>query len=165
MLQLLLNPNPMLSPLRQSPKHPSKTNHNTSARRLEDKLDAKFLENLTVSIRMAEPQGKKAALLYPALLCWPDGSESIFMEGKLVNDRRLLSCQILFGFQPWAGVLRQSGFSQVQPPGSGLDYGARLQGANPSQECSPFDPREDLERQPAKHYLECPVSAKTIPAL
>ena len=58
-------------------------------RRLEDKLDAKFLDNVTVNIRMGEPHNnKKHALLYPALVCWPAGtSESIFNVSKLIVDR------------------------------------------------------------------------------
>ena len=58
-------------------------------RRLEDKLDAKFLDNISVSIRMGEPHSnKKHALLYPALVCWPAGtSENLFEGSKLVVDR------------------------------------------------------------------------------
>ena len=58
-------------------------------RRLEDKLDAKFLFNNTFSIRMDEPHfNKKQALLYPGLVCWSNGvSEHIFSESKLVVDR------------------------------------------------------------------------------
>ncbi|CAE7234450.1 unnamed protein product [Symbiodinium sp. CCMP2592] len=58
-------------------------------RRLEDKLDAKFLDNVHVNIRMGEPHNnKKHALLYPALVCWPAGtSDNIFESSKLVIDR------------------------------------------------------------------------------
>ena len=56
-------------------------------RRLEDKLDAKFLDNVAVNVRMAEPHNnKKHALLYPALVCW-SGDENLFQTSKLVVDR------------------------------------------------------------------------------
>ncbi|CAE6940362.1 unnamed protein product [Symbiodinium sp. CCMP2456] len=58
-------------------------------RRLEDKLDAKFLDNVSVNVRMGEPHNnKRHALLYPALVCWASGgSENIFETSKLVVDR------------------------------------------------------------------------------
>ena len=58
-------------------------------RRLEDKLDAKFLDNVCVNIRMAEPHNnKKHALLYPALICWPAGvQDNLFQSSRLVVDR------------------------------------------------------------------------------
>ncbi|CAE7938743.1 unnamed protein product, partial [Symbiodinium necroappetens] len=58
-------------------------------RRLEDKLDAKFLDNVSINIRMGEPHNnKKHALLYPAMVCWASGtSENIFQTSKLVVDR------------------------------------------------------------------------------
>ena len=78
------------SPIPQFPLFcPSYPLPSMKVRRLEDKLDAKFLLNSSFSIRMDEPHfNKKQALLYPGLVCWPDGvSDHIFSESKLVVDR------------------------------------------------------------------------------